>query len=918
MNPIGTEKTCRYCGYVQGTPAKEPYHIRPGSMIGKYMIGRVLGYGGFGVTYIAYDTQFNIRVAIKEYLPSELATRMPGDAHVTVYSGEKTVMFQAGKDKFLQEARRLANFTSDEGIVRILDEFDSNGTSYIVMEYLDGETLRSRLEREKKLKPDEAIRIMLPVLDSLTAVHAKGIIHRDIAPDNIFLTRDGKVKLLDFGAARYASANYSKSLSIILKQGYAPEEQYRSHGEQGPWSDVYACAATLYRMMTGTAPPDAIERCGHDTLKPLAKMGVHLDRSVETAIMNALNIYRNDRTQSAAEFRAQLTGTEKAVRKKNTHRQHDWGKWKTWQKIAFVGMCVLTVGLVGVGAYGIAVGGTPFYVLNNTDSTMTKVPDVVMLNDSEAQSRITGAELVAKITKGDYSDQVAEGLIVNQDTRPGISVQKGATVNMIMSLGPVKIKLEDVTGMKIDEAQDFLEDMGFVVEIVPESSNVPADYVISQSEAPGLYPKGTTVTLSVSQGMRSLDLSKTVIIGSYVGQQYDKVRRQLEENGIYVEKVTEYSDKAEGIILAQSVDADTKVQTGTTITLTVSAGEQTVELRSYTAWNYREAYRDLAALGFTQIEMNYVQNTLYQKDLVVGQNIEAGTVVKPANTKIVLSVSNGGDSVAGSIALDEYSSGQNNPPQKSNSSQNYNNGGGNYSTEIYYSVGDRVGKDLESATYDLERMGFKVSYKEVDNSNYPYHTILSQSVSPDASFAEPQNVTVVFTVSVTKTYIVTDVSNYKSADADSDTWVIPISDFSSNWKEISKIEMNYTITKEGDSDGSFGGCLALVGGRTQWNIIYEYRLEKDVNGQYIVSDEYYCSDINYYEGGGASATFHPAYTYTPYQGVVDQHADSSYSLLFENIQEQYSFDPDDYYGSIILENWWGAKYEINYIKLFYE
>ena len=904
MNPIGTEKTCRYCGYVQGTPAKEPYHIRPGSMIGKYMIGRVLGYGGFGVTYIAYDTQFNIRVAIKEYLPSELATRMPGDAHVTVYSGEKTVMFQAGKDKFLQEARRLANFTSDEGIVRILDEFDSNGTSYIVMEYLDGETLRSRLEREKKLKPDEAIRIMLPVLDALTAVHAKGIIHRDIAPDNIFLTRDGKVKLLDFGAARYASANYSKSLSIILKQGYAPEEQYRSHGEQGPWSDVYACAATLYRMMTGTAPPDAIERCGHDTLKPLAKMGVHLDRSVETAIMNALNIYRNDRTQSAAEFRAQLTGTEKAVRKKNTHRQHDWGKWKTWQKIAFVGMCVLTVGLVGVGAYGIAVGGTPFYVLNNTDSTMTKVPDVVMLNDSEAQSRITGAELVAKITKGDYSDQVAEGLIVNQDTRPGISVQKGATVNMIMSLGPVKIKLEDVTGMKIDEAQDFLEDMGFVVEIVPESSNVPADYVISQSEAPGLYPKGTTVTLSVSQGMRSLDLSKTVIIGSYVGQQYDKVRRQLEENGIYVEKVTEYSDKAEGIILAQSIDADTKVQTGTTITLTVSAGEQTVELRSYTAWNYREAYRDLAALGFTQIEMNYVQNTLYEKDLVVGQNIEAGTVVKPANTKIVLSVSNGGDANAGAPEVEVYSAFQNNQGQQYNQQQQNgqlpasNSGSNPHVVQGRSSVGNHVGEKYEDVAQSLQSMGFKVQYREVEDSYSPYHTILSQS-PVNESYIDPKTVTVVFTISKsTQDYIVEDVDNYICQNQDTIIgWRFPLSEMTDNWMNFYKatyiLELDPhsdTENKPGDPGyGSFGGGFAwhTESGYDQHEYAFEYNQDIDEYHQYGEGDSYY--DDRYY-------------------GTLEYLGGNQYELTLD--YSIFTQSPDDEWLAIYLWHWWGIKFKV--------
>ena len=781
MNPIGTEKTCRYCGYVQGTPPKEAFHIPPGCLLGKYLIGRVLGSGGFGITYIAFDTQFKIRVAIKEYLPPELATRMPGDTQVTVYSGEKTVMFQAGKEKFLEEARRLANFTSETGIVKILDEFDSNGTSYIVMEYLDGETLRSRLEREKKMKPGEAISIIEPVLDALTVVHAKGIIHRDISPDNIFLTRDGKVKLLDFGAARYASANYSKSLSVILKPGYAPEEQYRSHGEQGPWSDVYACAATLYRMMTGTAPPDAMERCGEDTLKPLSKMGVHLDKNVETAIMNALNIYKDDRTQTAAAFRTELTGSEKIDRKKNTHKKHDWGKWKTWQKAAFVCMCVLTVGLIGVGAYGIAVGGTPFYVLNNTDSTMTKVPDVVMLNDSEAQSRITGAELVAKITNGDYSDVVEAGLIVNQGPEAGRTLPKGETVNMVMSMGPEKVMLEDVTGKKFDEAREILEKAGFVVEIQRENSNVEADYVIEQSYDPGMYKKGMTVTLMVSKGSRGVDFTQSVIIGSYVGSKYDKVREQLTENDIYVEKVTEYSSKPEGTILAQSIEPDTKVKKGTTITLTVSAGEQTVEMRNYTAWNYREAYTDLAAQGFTQIEMNYVQNTLYQKDLVCGQNIEAGTVVKPANTKIVLSVSNGGDSGAGTVQTVYV------PP-------------------------------VTTTTAKVTTTAKKTT------------TATKTTALPDLSVTIASTTRAPSPKGVPAKYVIDNPDDYKK-DSNNPMWTFPVSELMSDWQVICGVRYRIRLDETVTSDDYIIGGFCSESSIQSWSAI-QYGFYRTENGDY--------------------------------------------------------------------------------------
>lgn len=144
--------------------------------------------------------------------------------------------------------------------MRVFDSFEENGTAYLVMEYLEGETLTALLEREGKLEPERAITLLEPVIRSLETVHATGIIHRDIAPDNIFLTKDGRVKLIDFGAARYATTSHSRSLTVIIKPGYSPEEQYRSRGEQGPWTDVYALAAVLYRTITGETPPDALER----------------------------------------------------------------------------------------------------------------------------------------------------------------------------------------------------------------------------------------------------------------------------------------------------------------------------------------------------------------------------------------------------------------------------------------------------------------------------------------------------------------------------------------------------------------------------------------------------------------------------------------------------------------------------------
>ena len=262
MENYGDEfEVCPFCGYVEGTPPEEAIHMEPGMILNnRYVIGRVLGYGGFGVTYIGWDGKLEQKVAIKEYLPSEFSTRMPGQSGVTVFNGDRSEQFLDGMNKFIDEARRLAKFQNEPGIVRVFDSFNENGTAYIIMEYLEGETLTERLKRDKTIPEDEAVKMLWPVMESLKVVHQEGILHRDIAPDNIFLTKDGEVKLIDFGASRYATTSHSRSLSVIIKPGYSPEEQYRSRGDQGPHSDVYALAATLYKMITGKTPPDAMER----------------------------------------------------------------------------------------------------------------------------------------------------------------------------------------------------------------------------------------------------------------------------------------------------------------------------------------------------------------------------------------------------------------------------------------------------------------------------------------------------------------------------------------------------------------------------------------------------------------------------------------------------------------------------------
>ena len=296
---------CPFCGYdPSGAEEKYPLALKPGSILnGRYTVGRVLGQGGFGITYIAQDYQTKERVAIKEYLPTDFAGRDRGSSSVQIYSGERKDNFEYGKVQFLQEAKTLAAFNGDEHIVRIYSYFEENNTAYFVMEYVDGCALDKYMaQKGGRLSVDEANRLLLPLMQSLDKVHAKGIVHRDIAPDNIIITKDSNAKLIDFGAARYSTGEKSKSLDVILKHGFAPREQYMRRGRQGPYTDVYALAATYYYAITGKVPPDAIERTEEDVLFPPSSLGVKISAKTEDALLKALEITSSERYQSMGEF----------------------------------------------------------------------------------------------------------------------------------------------------------------------------------------------------------------------------------------------------------------------------------------------------------------------------------------------------------------------------------------------------------------------------------------------------------------------------------------------------------------------------------------------------------------------------------------------------------------------------------------
>lgn len=275
----------------------------------RYVIEEVLGEGGFGITYKGIDRLLDVEVAIKEYFPQGFVTRN------NVYSQEITItqmkyedLFYKGKQRFLSEARVLAKFNKEPGIVSVTDFFEENNTAYIVMEYLDGITLKGYMEYNGLLSVNDILELMVPLMQALDVVHKAGLIHRDISPDNIMLLGNGGVKLMDFGAARMYTEFGQKSLSIMLKHGYAPEEQYRTHGVQGPWTDIYALSATIYKCITGITPLESLQRVLEDTLQRPSQLGVAIQPWQEYALLKGLSVRQEDRYQNIQEFCMDLYG----------------------------------------------------------------------------------------------------------------------------------------------------------------------------------------------------------------------------------------------------------------------------------------------------------------------------------------------------------------------------------------------------------------------------------------------------------------------------------------------------------------------------------------------------------------------------------------------------------------------------------
>lgn len=646
---------CPHCGYPANATADSPLHMSPGSVLnGRYEVGRVLGNGGFGVTYIAWDPILRIKVAIKEYLPSEFSTRAEGQTRVTVFTGEKERQFNDGMSKFIDEAKRLAKFQNESGVVKIFDSFKANGTAYIVMEYLDGETLADRLKREKTIPADEAIQIMMPVIESLNHVHEAGILHRDISPDNIFLTKDGKTKLIDFGAARFATTTHSRSLTVIIKPGYSAEEQYRSRGDQGSHTDVYSVGAVLYKMITGVTPPDALERRASyekkhkDILQPITKFTQDITPNQEAAIYNAMNVRIEDRTENMVTLAGELLSEEPVKRRKGTIKKIDMLTWPIWAKIgvptalaAIVTLCVL----LAVGVIGPKSGLLGNY---NLPDGQTRVPNILGMTREKADKKLEKADLGNEnnrtVIGGKIeSEKFKNNTILSQNPGAADTVLKGTIIEIVISAGNGEEYVVDVLNYSQELAKNELENLGFKVEIKEKYDDLVAPgAVIGQDPVAGTQlEKGSTVVLTVSKGKKGIDQNKTVTVPSLTGKIFSAAQKEASEQDLYIKIVdTVFSSKyTKDQIISQDPQSGSQVKAGTTVNVVVSLGIESVYVPDVQYRNEQDARNMLGDKNLNVTVLNEESRDV-SPGCVIRQEPAAGTSV-PAGTTVTVYVSSG-------------------------------------------------------------------------------------------------------------------------------------------------------------------------------------------------------------------------------------------------------------------------------------
>ena len=370
MTPLQGQKICPKCKFDPSTYTPAKHHLPPRTILdGKYLVGCVLGEGGFGITYVGWDLQLHTMVAIKEYFPTGIVFRDNTQSNVvSVFSGSGEEYFLHDREKFLEEARMLAKFDGNPGVVNVKNYFKENGTAYIVMEYVQGINLAVLMEQNgDKLPFSRVMKLLEMPIKTLGEMHRQNTFHRDISPENLMVTNDNVVKLIDFGSTKTNKKDKSRFLKV--RPGYSPLELYTTGGQEGPYSDIYALSATIYKAVTGITPPPATERITEDNLVPPIKAGAKgMSLSQERALMKGLAVRAEDRYQRVEDLYAGLCGN------KGANKNGDGNKGGNGNRDRKGGPSPKMLAIAAVAVLAVALG--LFFLLRGKPDTPVPVPDV--------------------------------------------------------------------------------------------------------------------------------------------------------------------------------------------------------------------------------------------------------------------------------------------------------------------------------------------------------------------------------------------------------------------------------------------------------------------------------------------------------------------------------------------------------------
>lgn len=515
MKPLTAEGRCAYCGLQQDKYRPIPRCLRPGMCLrDRYVLGRVLGEGSFGISYIAWDCLLDTVVAIKEYFPASLVSRHISeedeDTNVYIYEKRESQKYQESLKKYLGEAKSLSAYYDLDGIVSVRDFFYANNTAYIVMGYVDGISVKEYVEKNGPIEGEKFLRMLEPVIQSLAKVHQTGVLHRDISPDNMLLTRDEKLVLIDFGAARKENINMTRSMTVVFKRGFSPEEQYRTRGQQGAWTDVYALCATAYYALTGKAPDESIQRVLEDDMPSLTEMtDVDLPMRQKRAFMKGMTVDFHHRYQTMDEL-------YQGLYQQGRDKKH-LGAW-----LAGAAAVVCCVALLGTGA----VYGLHKHSQAKKDAIQTEAPQQTALAEvtttpyaadvqeyqmisfksmtkKEALKALAGQDTELSVQwKYRYSSRIKKGRIVTQSI-PAKTRYRGETYSKIVltiSKGKRKTEVPKLTGVSKERARTLLKERKLHWTWKEVEREGTEGIVASQSRTAGSkVPVGTTIVVTITR-----------------------------------------------------------------------------------------------------------------------------------------------------------------------------------------------------------------------------------------------------------------------------------------------------------------------------------------------------------------------------------------------------------------------------------